>query len=138
MSLYSMFKTDSKKENEGIPIRIPTGDGEEAVFFIGRMSKQNKEFAKASERVFKPHRKLQSMGLLSDAKTEMLARTAFIQGCLKGWENVKGPKGEILEFTEDNAQKLFADLPQLYEDLATEALNQANYSAEDLEDSTGN
>lgn len=138
MSLYSTYKTDSKKENQGIRIPIPTGDGEEAIFIIARMGKANKEFAKASERLFKPHRKLQSMGMLSDAKTEMLARTAFIQGCLKGWENVKGADGETLECNEDNAQKLFSDLPQLYEDLATEALNQANYAAEDLNDSAGN
>lgn len=139
MSLYKMFKTDTVKENDGVPIRYsPDENGDVPTFYIARQGKTNKAYASALEKLFKPYQREITLGALGNKKAEQIVQTAFIRGVLKGWENVKGPSGEMLEFNEDNARKLFLDLPDLYEDLTTQANNLANFAVEDLETAAGN
>lgn len=136
MSLYKTFKTNEQKEIDGVPIEINEArndDGTVPTFFVARQSRRNKKFAKTMKEISKPHQEAMDKGTLSDEVGADLLRTAFIRGCLRGWLNVLDEQGNLVPFNEETAEKLFVDLPDLFDQLQSESSNIANYRAYSLE-----
>ncbi len=131
---YGTFKTDSEMESKGIIIDY----GEAGKFQIARAGGANKAFNRAIQKLSKPYRRAIQANRMDEEVAEQLLLKAFCKTCLLGWENVTGPDGEPLEYSMENAQKLLVDLPDLWDDLRTDAQNAELYRQETREADSGN
>lgn len=139
MSLYKTFKVNEAKENKGVAFKYPhSEEGKESIFFVAHQSTNNKNYMKALNTLYKPYRRLQQLNRMDPTVTQELSKKAFIRGCLTGWENITNESGEELEFNEQNALKLFSDLPHLLSDLMEQATELSNYQDELTEESAKN
>lgn len=140
--LFANYKTDTNLERDGIFFEAgEINEGDKVLpirFRIARAGGANEAFAKALERESKPYkRQIQTKTLSNDAANGIYQR-AFISTVLLGWENVRDADNVEMPFTADNAKQLFADLPDLFNDLR-EAANDASLFREmELEHDLGN
>lgn len=146
MSLTKQYKTDSKRETEGVPITFAANeDGTVPTFYIARMSGTNTKYARALEIATRPHRRQIQLGTFPAKQSEVIMRDVFIRTVLTGWQNVlvADVTGETLPddengqspkaaFNEENAGLLFDRLPELYAELQQQAQNMANFLDESL------
>lgn len=140
-SLHNQFKTNPKKEKEGVRIAYH-GDEDLPVdklptFIVARTGGANTEYQKAQDRIFKPHRRAIMNNSMSTARIQQLNRQVFIEGALRGWENVTDADGQQIEFSKDAAVKLFTELPDLFLDLSSQA-GDPEYFKGDIEADAGN
>lgn len=120
MSLFTAYKTRSSS-NSGIAVKFenaPNPDGTVPAFFITHAHQSNPEYSAAVERTFKPHRRAVQNETLSTDTLNRLLVTAFVEGNLKGWENVYNEHGTKLEFSKPDAIALLYALPVLFEKLS--------------------
>lgn len=139
MSLYSQFETDTAKEVEGIEVQYgPNKDKTIPTFRISRASKSNKSYSKQLEKATRPFRRQIDLGTMNNDTAENLFMKVFVNTILKGWQNVQNQKGEEIAFNEENAMKLFTDLPELYDDLQEKAKSASLFRDEAQEEEAGN
>ena len=135
-TLYQEFETDEKRErDEGIHIEIPqTG----SKFYFKRAGGANTAFTRFIE---KENRKQRVGGrdITSEAAEPILAE-GLARFCMIDWENVTDRKGKKLDFSIDNAIKLFTDLPSLMLIIYTQAASAENFLAAEkvVEEEAGN
>lgn len=135
MSLTKNFKTNQKKEIEGVAIPMPANDdGTVPTFTVARSGSSNTRYTKALERVMRPHQAAQRTKTLGEEMARSLLRQAFVEGCLLNWQNVllSDVSGDVeavgfAPFNIDNANTLFAKLPDLYDQLQLMAADVALY-----------
>lgn len=134
-SLYKSFKTNKSKENSGVAIEYaPNADGTVPTFWVARLSETNKRYQKVSKELYKPYRKSKAaMKSLTEEVAQDLLRKGFVKGCLIKWENIQDTEGNVLEFSEENAYKLFDDLPDLLDNLMEQASDISMFLDEQLE-----
>lgn len=146
MSLSTVYKTDSKKETEGVEIKLAANeDGSIPTFVLARAGKSNPAYVKALNTHSKPVQALIRTKHLSDAQGEELLLKAFIDGILRTWKNVllsdvtgdDSDKG-FADFNMANATKLFKRLPDLLADLETQANDVALFREATLEEQAKN
>lgn len=139
MNLYKSFEVNSKKEEKGVPVTYaPYPDGRVPTFWVARQSKSNKQYRKVVTALYKPYKREIQRGKLAPEVSEEIAEKGFIKGCLKGWEHITDKEGVDLPFSEENAFKLFSDLPDLLEDLMERAMDISNYQDDILEEDSKN
>lgn len=145
MSLSSAYKTDNKKEVDGVEFNCPPNDdGTVPVFVVSRMGQTNPRYARALESAIKPFKHLQRTGELKGELAVKVVTDAFINGCLLSWRNVKygdivgGHNNEDAIFTPANASTLFERLPELFSDLQEFASQIANFREETIESDAKN
>lgn len=139
MSLFAQFKTDERKETEGVPVQYaPNGDGTIPTFFLSRMGKTNKKYTKELNRATKPFARQLQTDTLPPEQAENIFMGVFVKTVLKGWVNVRDEDGNELAFTVENATALFKKLPDLYDDLTEQAKSAALFREADIEADAGN
>ena len=139
MSLFAQFKTDERKEVEGVPVQYaPNGDGTIPTFFLSRMGKTNKKYTKELNRATKPFSRQLQTDTLPPEQAESIFMGVFVKTVLKGWANVRDEDGNELAFTVENATALFKKLPDLYDDLTEQAKSAALFREADIEADAGN
>jgi hypothetical protein len=139
MSLYKMYKTDAKKETEGIVVEYGTDSkGNPVKFRVARGSKTNMHYQTILERETRPYRRLIQGDKLKKETENKLNILVFVKALLLGWENVENENNEPMEFNQDNAIKLFTDLPDLFTELQTTAMDGNNFREEALEEEAKN
>jgi len=139
MNLYNAFKTNGDLEKEGVWLEYGDNQGGKPVrILIARAGGKNTAFAKALEKATRPYRKALQLGTLDNSVADRLHREVFAKTVVKGWENVEGPDGELMTFTEENVIKLFTDLPDLFADVREQANSVAIYREEVRESDLGN
>lgn len=139
MSLYKLFKTAENLETDGIWLEYgQNSKGQPIQIKIARAGGRNVAFAKALEKATRPYRKALQNGVMDNKVAERIYREVFTDTVLRGWANVEGPDGNPLQFSRENALKLFEDLPDLYNDLREQAINMGLFREEILEADLGN
>ena len=136
MTLKRKFKTDSKSANEGIKIKYndsPNSDGSIPVFTLARMSSQNKKYVtklRNANETIQAKYGVTEMSKLSEDQDKEMSLELFVETVLLGWENFEIEDGVKLEYSTENAKKVFGDPDwiDLYTDLKENALKQANFS----------
>lgn len=139
MSLYKQFKTDTDLERSGVLVQYGLNSKKQPISFrIARAGGANVAYNKRLDILTKPyHRQLQS-GNTDPELMEQLVREAFIDKVLLGWEGVEDESGEPMAFNKANAEKLFADLPDLYKDLQELSMKSALFKEVQREEELGN
>lgn len=133
MGIYKAFDTDAELIQRGIVLDF--GDGEWVR--ISRAGNGNKRFQQRFEALMKPHRRALELGTLDDAKATEVMHQVFAETIILEW-NVTGPDGEKIEFTKENAMKLFKELPDFFMEIKRNAEDRANFRRQRLEDEKGN
>ena len=129
--LYKLFKGATNLETEGVWFEIAEG----VKFLMARAGGANKKYNRVFQSLMKPHMRAYRNGTLDDAVSNKIMRQAFAKGVLLDWEGVQDESGNTLEFSYDNAMKLFTDLPDLFDALFDEAGKLGNYTLKEMEDS---
>jgi len=129
MSIYEQYKT----VDDAITIKFKANDdGTIPSFKIGRTSRNNTLWAKTFEATFRPYKNELADGTISESDANRLNIIVFITAILKGWENIQDSTGSNIEYNEENATKLFNDLPDLFQKLSFESSKMDNFLASNL------
>lgn len=130
MSLTKIYKTDTKKEVDGVKINMPQNeDGTVPYFVIARTGgKSNQRYQKALERNMRPVRAELRLKTLDNQRADELLMASFVEGALLSWGNI--PLSDVTgneadtgycEYSQESAKKLLTRLPELYADLQERA-----------------
>lgn len=139
MSIYSMYKTDKAKEENGIWIPFgKTEEGQEISFKIARASKTNAKYSKALERLMKPYQKQIRLNTLSDDVANNVMIEAFCEGILLDWKGIYDEDGKEMKYSKENAIKLMNDLPDLFNDLQEQSNSMTLFKEEELQENAKN
>lgn len=124
-NLDNLFKTSEDCEVNGVDFEYG-----KVKFRCKRFGGRNQSLKAALATEMKPFSRQIELGTLSSAKETEIAIKVFVKASLVGWSGVE-IDGKEVEFSEENAIKLFTALPDLYNDLVKQAANIDNYK-EDL------
>lgn len=133
-TLYSLFKTDSNKENgEGIQL-----DYGVAKIMIHRAGGSNRKYKKAYQALLAEHGRSLEADAIAEEDSERLYAGLYADTVITGWEGVTDATGKPLEFTRDNVVKLLLDLPELFFDIRKAALDVALFKNKEKQTDLGN
>lgn len=147
MALRKNYRTDKTAEVNGVDVVVDTNEhnGQPITFKLSRMANSNKNYTKALEEATRPHMASINAETLDNEVGKKLMRDVFLDSVLLGWSNL--PKSELtnnpadkeeLPFTRENAEHLFAALPDLYEDLEARARKLATFRAKERDEAAKN
>lgn len=138
-SLYRNYATDTQKEIQGVEVKFDANDDETIpTFVISRMGESNKEYTKALERATAPYKRQIQMKTMSADLSKSLFLEVFATTVLRGWSNVYDENGNAIGFSKENAVKILTDLPDLYNELLTQAGDAALFRKDSLEQDAKN
>lgn len=138
-NLYTAFKTDETLEKDGIVIQYgENSKGQPIEFRIARAGGANARYSKVLEFKIKPHRRMIQNGNMPEETAMKAVRETFVETVLLGWSGVEGPDGKAIEYSQENALKLFKDLPDLFRDIKEQAENGSLFRAEILDEEAKN
>jgi hypothetical protein len=139
MSLYQTFGTSKDAEQDGVRIVYGVeGDKTAPAFTICRMNQRNRAYQARMQAAIKPYKRQIDNNTIKPEVMENIVMRVFVSTVLKSWENVTDKDGNALEFTAENALKLFEDLPDLYSDLMDAASSAETFRVEELETTAKN
>ncbi len=134
MDLYSLFETSKDAETDGVVIDY----GQAGKFTIARAGGSNQGYSKALQAMYKANKHQIDTETMPDDVAEKKTLEIFCKHVLRGWEGVKDRKGELLEFSQENAIKLMTDLKDLYADLRAQSTKISNFRAQAIEEDAKN
>lgn len=121
MPIYSSFKTDSKAETEGIVLvynfkpEYQNDDKTWPTFIVKRAGGSNaKQYDLARERARRPFKDKIAKNIMEDEDNLEILINAFLDALLVTWSNVQDSEGQNIEYSVENARKLFMDLPEFF------------------------
>lgn len=117
MNLYQQFLTDKELEKNGVWMNISP----ETKFLIARSGGENRRYSEMVALRLKPFRRQIELDTFDSNQMKKIQKECFVDACLKNWEGVTDEEGKALEFSRENALKLFTDLPDLFDSLFTSA-----------------
>lgn len=118
MSIYKQFETNPKAEKEGVPFTFAANDDKTIPTFIcARMGGANSKWREEYAEIWKPYRDQQEAGTVPEDVVKSNSVLVFVRASLRGWSNVQDRDGNTISFNEQNAVKLFTDLPELLAEL---------------------
>lgn len=145
MSLAKQFKTDDGLEKKGIVI-----DYGDARIRIARAGGANKAFSKSLDRRTKPFRRAIAAGSFDNEHSNDILKEVYAECVVLDWETNVGtddageitwaqgiapedaglPEGDLLPVNHANILKVFRHLPDLFQDLVSQAQSGALFRAE--------
>jgi hypothetical protein len=133
-SLHKNFAMSEEKMKDGVDIEFsPNDDGSVPTFRIARVSANNPKYMKCMERVSRPYKRQIQLETLTPELTIKINRTVFVESLLLGWSNVQGKDGKEMSFSRENALKLLEELPDLFDELYTNANKASLFRDEEQE-----
>ena len=136
MNIFKKFKAnEARSVITGAPFVIGTDDnGNDAIIYIARAHHSNPEYKAEIDRLMQQHQsKLNNLSKDKDkaAHTKFigeLVELAIKRTCIKAWsDNITDENNLPLLYSEASIEKLWADLPDLVDDIVSFAINSANY-----------
>lgn len=132
--LYSQFKTDENTEKKGIILEYGLNSKDEPIQIrIARAGGGNTAFNKLMEAKVKPFRRQIQNETIDNKQVEQIMREVYADTIVLGWDGVEDENNDPLEFTRENAIKLFTDLPDLFRDIQEQSQRSALFRSTILE-----
>lgn len=126
-NLDKKFKMDNGLEQNGVWVVV----AEDVEFLVKRFGGFNSQKVRAAMAEYlKPYAKKIEAGTLSPEKEHEVGVKVFVESCMADWKGVKEEvDGKLVDipFSNENAIKLFCQLPELFSTLVSEAQNSENY-----------
>lgn len=138
-SIYSLFGTDSSKEQQGVVIEYD----DLGKITIARAGGANSRYNTVIYEKMQPYRRqLQLKKNKLDDKTIKLMRRLnmelFAETIVLGWEGINDADGNPIPFSKEACLKLFNDLPALFDDLLARANDLSTFQNEEIEEDLKN
>jgi len=134
VSIYDYFKTSESLERSGIWIDYgPAGS-----ILIARAGGKNQKFNQVLQRENRQNKFKIDNDLMGEEEGRELLARVFAEAVVLDWENVRDEHGREMGCTRENILKLFRDLPDLFNDLQSQAQKVANFREKELEDAAKN
>lgn len=133
-SLNKLFGTNQVAEIAGIWIDYAEG----VSMKIARTGGANTEYARYLANLLKPHKFQLDRGTLPEDKSKEILIDVFANCALKDWKGVTDSKGKPIEFSVENAKKVLAEYPELFNDLQAQANDYRRFAQEVLEETAKN
>lgn len=147
MSMYDAFKTDAKKEAEGVFVEF----GEFRVL-IRRAGGANKLYHKTMETLVAPHRRILQLGQMQEGTMKALLAEGYAKAIVVDWQyqaddglgtkewksGIELVDGTIGEVTPDNVKAVFLALPVIFDAIKEAAEAIAGFKSEGDEAAKGN
>ena len=124
-NLDKFFKASSELESEGVDFDID----DKISFKVRRFGSNNPRIKAALATYYKPYARQVEMGTLAAEKSLEINIKLFIDCSLVSWTGIE-EDGVAVEFSKENALKLFKRLPDLFETLWKHANTFENYKEE--------
>lgn len=112
-NLDTQFKTDRALEEEGVDFAI----SDKVKFRCRRFHANNPRVKAALAAYMKPFARQAELGTLPVEKNQEIMMKLFIDVSLVGWTGLEDDKGQPIEFSKENALKLFTSLPEVFDAL---------------------
>lgn len=123
-NLDKFFSTNESSEKNGIWVEI----ADEVSFRIKRFGGRNQvEINKVRANYFKPYVRQIQNGTIAPEKEHELYVKVFVECVLTDWKGVTDENGNAVEFNKENAFNLLHGLPDLFDFLVKESLEDDNY-----------
>lgn len=134
-SAYELFETSKQAEAEGVWVDIGPFS-----FKLARAGGQNSTFMKEASKRFKPYQIAINNDTMPQDMALDLVIDIFVDTIVLDWKNVgdKSTPPKEIPFSKDAARELFRDLPNLFQELQTQATKTGNFRAQNLEAAAGN
>lgn len=133
MSLYDAFETNKNLEAEGVEIAI-----NDSVFKVRAKTKNNQQYTSRVRDLMERKGALAKAGGVREDELAKEMLELFVDTLVVGWTGVKARDGSIMDYTRENAIKLFTDLPRLQQALEDEIDKVATWKSAKLEDDAKN
>ncbi len=130
MDLRKRFGTDPKIERDGVDVHL----GGDAYITIARAGGSNVAYQTAMQRALKPVRRAMQADALSNDDAEAIMRNVFADTVVIGWRGIE-LDGAPLEFSKENAKRLFAELPEVFRIVQEEAQRLSNFRQAEIDES---
>lgn len=98
---------------------------------------ENKKLAKASERVFRPLRKMIAAKMVSEDKMREALAEVYAEAIVMDWQDV-AEKGQPLKFSKAECRRVLNAYPRLFEEVRTLAEDIATFQRAEDEADLGN
>lgn len=137
-SVAKQFKTDPKREKNGIWHSFENDEGEEAfALLIARAGGANTDWEKAAEKV---GRKIggRKAKRLSGRQLRALQRPLYARHVVIGWRGVRDENGNEIPYSPEAAEELLTEFSDLYDEVVVAANDLALYRVQTLEDDAKN
>lgn len=147
MGLRKTYKTDRTLEIEGVWMDVSMNDHNDKPIRIkvARMSDTNKRYTKALDKASRPHQSAIQNNALDNEIARRMLQAVFVETILLDWDNL--PKSELtgndndselLEFSRENVEALFTELPEVFDDWEKRARSAAAFREAEKEAAAGN
>ena len=149
MSMYKNFKTSADLESKGIEL-----DYGEFIVTIARAGGANNKFKRVTERMTKPYRRAMATNTMDNEVAENLMREIYAEAVILDWQTKTGetkeggrtfekgiepPTGDkLLPVTKENIVLTLKNLPDLFQDIQSQAQTVALFRQNIVEDDAGN
>lgn len=136
MNIYKKFKTnEARSVITGAPLVIGTdANGKDAIIYVARAHHSNPEYKAEVDRLTQQNQsKLNNLNKDKDKSDYNkflgeLVELAIKRTCVKSWtDNITDEHDLPLLYSDASIEKLWADLPELADDIIQFALNASNY-----------
>jgi len=128
-SPFDLFRTNQKAEQDGVKV-----DYDDFWFYVGRTGGGNKRYTRIITERLRPHRRAIQTETIQEDLARKLAMETFAEGCVFGWGSKKhgegvmvGKDGEGIAYSTAAVVEMFNALPELFQDLKSQADSFANY-----------
>ena len=130
MSLYDDYATSPEAERDGIKIEFSD-------FWMkcARAGGANKQYAKVTERKFRPHRHASDTGKLSEDTARSVLKEVFAETIVKDWggPGLRDRDGNEMACTPENVLKVFQDLDLIFDQVYAAVTKANQYLVSELE-----
>ena len=133
-SIYDLYGTDKELEKNGVWIEYPGGE----MFKVARIGTNESAYGKLLRQKTKHlRRKIEADTLDVDVLSKIMM-DVFVQTSLLDWKNVNGSDGKAIDFNRENALELMRRLPDLFDDLHTQAQALSTFQKEAVDKDSKN
>lgn len=139
-SPFDIFEVDESLETKGIKV-----DYGQFWFLVGRIDKANTPFARFMTEKMRPYTRAVQLGEMDNKVAEAIVREGFAKHLTLAWGSTKYGDGKMvakdgseIEFTPENVEQLYKDLPALFEDILAQSKNFTNFRKARAEIDAGN
>lgn len=140
MSIYSRYKTDPVLESQtGVLLNYgPNSKKKDFCIRIRRAGGANDAYFKRMDARAKPQRKAIQSETIGREGIHDLLKDVYADTIVIGWENAEDENGNELAFNKENVLKIFADIPDIWEDVLEQSQRAALFRQQVLEEDAKN
>jgi len=141
--MYEAFQCDPEMERKGIVLIYPGFR-----ITIARAGGANKKYQKALEKEIRPYLRALKTDTLDPEIAEQVIKSVYAKAIILDWEvqdeagnwvqGIEQPDGSLLPVTQENMVNTFDALPDLFDDIRSQAASSALFKASLKEEAAKN